>query len=436
MQFTPSPSPAAPTRQKSEPDLFFPSSDSEDDRDDIMDIKPTTVAEKRIPSPALRSRSRTPPSNGHLKGHKSIKSQDSDIIPIDQPSSSSANTNGAGPSRPLKRPSPGSRTSSFQVPSSFTGGYLGEFVCEGWSLSKGKGYCTPGSKIVFERPKAKAAVSQEKGSFGKGPAKLVGGKVVNGKTKQVTLGSMMAKKAAPAPPAKKAGAKPTVDSVIRFRNDRGFEVGRLSVTEATFLVHLLDTDISKPGRPRSRTELMTVSLTGHVIDCPQSLSTGCTILLNVKVFLTRKAFEKADKATREENGTFWQEQKETGEEEAMRQRKEALGFLFGRSMSRRCAVANNTGRIGVKALQSNALLAAQKQNGSATINEKSLKHFDKPKSERRSASPSKGSTSSADKGKGKSSAKNSDGEEEEDSGDEAEKLDEEQMNELDTIYRK
>lgn len=96
----------------------------------------------------------------------------------------------------------------------------------------------------------------------------------------------------------------------------------------------------------------------------------------------------------------------------------------------------SSGRIGVKALQSNALLAAQKQNGSATINEKSLKHFDKPKSERRSASPSKGSTSSADKGKGKSSAKNSDGEEEEDSGDEAEKLDEEQMNELDTIYRK
>jgi len=95
-----------------------------------------------------------------------------------------------------------------------------------------------------------------------------------------------------------------------------------------------------------------------------------------------------------------------------------------------------SGRIGVKALQSNALLAAQKQNGSATINEKSLKHFDKPKSERRSASPSKGSTSSADKGKGKSSAKNSDGEEEEDSGDEAEKLDEKQMNELDTIYRK
>jgi DNA repair protein RAD5 len=187
---------------------------------------------------------------------------------------------------------------------------------------------------VFERPKAKVAAPQEsRGTFGKGPAKLVGGKVVNAKTKQVTLGAMMAKKAAPAPPAAKKGGKPTVDSVIRFRNERGFEVGRLSVTEAGFLVHLLDTDISKLNSILLTKELTIVSLTGHVIDCPQSLSTGCTILLNVKVFLTRQAFQKADKANREENGTFWQEQKETMEEEAMRQRKEALGFLFGRLLA-------------------------------------------------------------------------------------------------------
>lgn len=101
-----------------------------------------------------------------------------------------------------------------------------------------------------------------------------------------------------------------------------------------------------------------------------------------------------------------------------------------------------TGRIGVKPLVSNALLMAQKKNGQAAeINEASLKHF--PPSEaqasssrRRSVSPSKDSTSSGGKGKGKASAKNSDDEEDEDSGDEAEKLDEAQMNEIDTIYRK
>lgn len=360
-----------------------------------------------------------------------MKSQDSDIIPLDQPPSSASV---AGPSRSLKRPSPPARSSSFQVPESFSGGYLGEFVCEGWSLSKGKGYCTPGSKIVFERPKPAKVVSNDvklpvKGEK-MGPGKLVGGKMVNNpKGKQMTLGAMMAKKATP-PPTKKPGAKSTVDSIIRFRNERGFEVGRLSVTEAGFLVHLLDTDI--------------ISLTGHVIDCPPSLSTGVTILLNVKVFLTRKAFEKPDKTAREENGTFWQEQKETADEEAMRLRKEALGFLFGESLLHLHSWFRSdvSGRIGVKALQSNALLAAQKKNGSATINEKSLKHFSDPvkvpggRSERRSTSPSKGSASSGGKGKGKVSAKNSDDEGEEDSGDEAEKLDDEQMNELDNIYRK
>jgi DNA repair protein RAD5 len=72
-----------------------------------------------------------------------------------------------------------------------------------------------------------------------------------------------------------------------------------------------------------------VSLKGHVIDSPQVLSTGSTILLNVKVYLARAAFEKVEKGGRGEQGSFWQEQKETGEEEAMRKRKDALGLLFG-----------------------------------------------------------------------------------------------------------
>ncbi len=66
-----------------------------------------------------------------------------------------------------------------------------------------------------------------------------------------------------------------------------------------------------------------------MIDCPQSLSTGCTILLNVKVYLTRHAFDTVSKDGREGGGTFWQEQQETAEEEAMRKRKDALGSLFG-----------------------------------------------------------------------------------------------------------
>ena len=81
---------------------------------------------------------------------------------------------------------------------------------------------------------------------------------------------------------------------------------------------------------------------------------------------------------------------------------------------------------------------AQKKNGAAVIDETSLKHFDT--SDRpapgRSASPSMESSSSSRKGKDKVAASNSDDEEDEDSGDEAEKLNDAQLNELDTIYSK
>jgi len=93
-------------------------------------------------------------------------------------------------------------------------------------------------------------------------------------------------------------------------------------------------------------------------------------------------------------------------------------------------------------LLSNALLLAQKKNGQAAeINEMSLKHFpatgaNGSSTRKRSVSPSKGSAASGGKEKGKASAKNSDDEDAEDSGDEAEKLDEAQLNEIDSIYRK
>ncbi|KAK4685546.1 DNA repair protein RAD5, partial [Tremellales sp. Uapishka_1] len=382
MSPSPSPSPSPVLSKPDEPDLFFPASESEDE--EIVPIAKRKVSPRRtVRSPSISL------TNGKI--------EDDDIVPLSPR---------PGPSRKRSSPSSGSPPA---VPAGFQGGYLGEFVCEGWSLSKGKGYCTPGSKIIFERPKPiEPGKNGNVGGVKTGPTKLVNGKTVNakGKTapKQMTLGAMgLGKKGAAALPRKGFPPKPVVDQIIRFRNERGF-VGRLSVSEAGFLVHLLDTGV--------------ISLTGHVIDCPQILSTGTTILLNIKVFLTRDAFAKAEKVKgRAEEGSFWQEQKETAEEEAMRKRKEALGALFG--------------RIGVKPLQSNALLMAQKKNGSAVINEKSLKHFDaSARLPKRSQSPAKSSSSGgAPKGKAKASD-----DEDEDSGDEAEKLNDDQMHELDNIY--
>lgn len=81
---------------------------------------------------------------------------------------------------------------------------------------------------------------------------------------------------------------------------------------------------------------------------------------------------------------------------------------------------------------------AQKKNGRAVINEDSLKHFENGKPViKRDASPSKGSSSSGGKGKEKAPVADGDaGDDDEESGDEAEKLNDEQLNEIDDIYRK
>lgn len=72
-----------------------------------------------------------------------------------------------------------------------------------------------------------------------------------------------------------------------------------------------------------------VHLSGNVIDCPQTLTTGCTILLSIKVYLTRNAFENFGRQQRDEHFSFWQDQRETAVEEAMRLRKDSLRSLFG-----------------------------------------------------------------------------------------------------------
>jgi DNA repair protein RAD5 len=195
-----------------EPDLFFPSSDSEEE-DEVPAVplaSSTVFGASSCSSTILKRnghrssprRSGSSPSNGDTKDI--LGSQGSDIVPLDStPLLFTSDT--AGPSTSKRRAL--SRSPSNNVPLSSTDGYLGEFVCEGWSLSKGKGYCVPGSKVIFERPKAAKGGDEDskvlaRGKDKVGPARLVNGKMVNAKTKpvggkQVTLGSLgLGKKAA------------------------------------------------------------------------------------------------------------------------------------------------------------------------------------------------------------------------------------------------
>ncbi|OXH42039.1 DNA repair protein RAD5 [Cryptococcus neoformans] len=406
-------------RTKSSPDLFFPATDSEDEEQN--DVPPTTVqsAQSISSKSSINAASSSRPQHGSdtrafaaiSQTSFSAKAQDDsdDDFSIVGHNPASSHPQGAS-AAPRKKRSLQQAHSHHSSPSSspappdsmlradFRKGFLGEFVCEGWSLSKGRGYCSPGTKIVIERPKSKSTDVDTPKSRQKdnGPVRLVNGKVVGGvKSKQMTLGSMMAKKVEP---AKKV--KATTDQIIRFRNERGFEIGRLSIHEAGFLTHLLDTGV--------------IQLSGNVIDCPQNLTTGCTILLNVKVYLARKAFENPGKQKREEHFSYWLDQRETGVEEAMRLRKDSLRSLFD--------------RIGVKPIQSSALSKVTPIQG--VLNRQ--KGSDLEGSRLR---PSPSTSTVGEKGKGReiTPAVDDDGE---DSGDEAEKLDEKQMNEIDSIYRK
>ena len=248
----------------------------------------------------------------------------------------------AGPSsRQAKRKaSPKASSSRAEAPpmtqasaklASFDRGYIGSFYCSGLSLNKGKGYITNGANIIVERNKTQAERDEEKAekerakgkTAGKATTVIKNGKVIKGggAAKQSTLGGFASGKKGPAS-ASVAKSVKKVETIVRFNNDRGFEVGRLPAGDAAFISPLLD-----PGM---------IELSGTLVDAPASLTVGCDILLNLKVYLTKKAFEEhvmqagrsGDEEERSRAGGFWQQQGETEDERRMRLRKAALDKLF------------------------------------------------------------------------------------------------------------
>lgn len=250
MSPSPSPSPlvAPVAAAKAEPDLFFPASDSEDEHEHedegeilaavpsstVRDVPSSSTVRGELGSSSAAQAQPQTSSDSTLVATSDepipfFASQDSDILPVSpvssklkprarlspshssrsSPAPSALEVPSAGPSRKRSSPAAPARSPSVSIPEGFTGGYLGEFVCEGWSLSKGKGYCSPGSKIVFERPKPPKTVEDEARTLARskekvGPARLVNGKVVHAKGKpvagkQMTLGAMGMSKKAPPP---------------------------------------------------------------------------------------------------------------------------------------------------------------------------------------------------------------------------------------------
>lgn len=201
-------------RTKSSPELFFPATDSEgEEQNDVplTIVHPTQSTSSKF---SINIASSSRPQHGITTGDFEATSQTSAHDDVDDdfsivghnPASSHPQGTIVAPRRKRslqQAHSHHSSSSSSPVPSApviradFRKGFLGEFVCEGWSLSKGRGYCSPGTKIVIERPKSKSTDvgAPKPGRKDSGPVRLVNGKVVGGvKSKQMTLGSMMAKK--------------------------------------------------------------------------------------------------------------------------------------------------------------------------------------------------------------------------------------------------
>ncbi|WVO16207.1 hypothetical protein L204_103878 [Cryptococcus depauperatus] len=385
--------------KRSSPDLFFPASDSEGEGDELSVSVVQPSAEFEVKTGSSRA------SSSILRISQGRQKSQCSPIPIHRDDSDDEITIvgdktllAKSDKLPRKRRQSSQSVVDDTVPH-FEKGFIGEFVCEGWSLSKGKGYCSVGSKIVVEKLQTKSNdVEDSKTNQNTGPVRLIGGKLYGGKGKKTALTSMT--KSLP----NNKRLKAATDKIIRFRNDRGFEVGRLSVQESKFLAHLLDNRI--------------IHVEGHVIDCPQFLTIGCTILLNVKIYLTRQAFQNIKHVKRDDTGSYFKDQQETGAEEAMRLRKDSLRNLFD--------------RIGVKPIRVNSLskVSRMKNNEPGSSNLPDETSFGtKPNISSENINGIKIETNC----KREASFGNND---DDDSENEAERLDEKQMNQIDSIYRK
>lgn len=177
----------------SKSDLFFPAESDEEEED--FQFVPAAASASASAGPSSQSSPR--------KTSRASSAKESLFIPDDDDVFAVGTTSSPQPSSKRKEMEPGSSPPESGLRPGFERGYLGEFVCEGWSLSKGKGYCSPGSKIVFERPNQKQnAKKNDEGHQKIGPARLVNGKMVQAKSKiggkQMSLKNMMAKKPPPA----------------------------------------------------------------------------------------------------------------------------------------------------------------------------------------------------------------------------------------------
>jgi DNA repair protein RAD5 len=174
--------------------------------------------------------------------------------------------------------------------------YIGEFLVDGaFSLVSGKNAIITGERVTLSRD------SQEDRSKA-APAK----KDSKAKGKQTTLTGFIAQ------PAKASKFTKKADHIIRFLSQRGFQLGRLPVATAEFVGVLMDNELAQ--------------FAGNVVEAPQVIRVGDSVLLSLRVYLNAPAFNEV--VEMDEPITMLREGSETLAEKTLRERKSSLLKLF------------------------------------------------------------------------------------------------------------
>ncbi|KAJ7070484.1 DNA repair protein RAD5 [Mycena amicta] len=309
----------------SKPPLFFASSDSEED-DVPMD-----------PVPGPSSSKASSPASSRLFSEESdnendaVKSPQKRPILVEDDSDVEKNVPRRQPPAKKRRVSPPSSPSPQPT-------YIGDLVwAHAWSNVSGKGYIKPGEEVkIMREPKSdKPNTTQSK------PAK--GKKAGDGK-KQMSLAAMLKQ------PAKASTAMSKKrDTIVRLYNSRGFEFGRLPEAISSWVARLLDLGI--------------VEFRGQMIDCPDKLSTGCTLVISTSVYILPTAFQPSNIDTKERPPVMFSEGAETLDEQLLRERKASILKLFEELNIRPVAGANFSQRKSDEQIRDEATKKMEQHKG-------------------------------------------------------------------------
>ncbi|KAJ7103027.1 RAD5-like protein [Mycena belliarum] len=281
------------------PPLFFAGSDDEED-DVVMGLE-GPVASSSSPAPS-RASSRLAGSDDENPVQPDIISSQKRPIYVDDDSEDDSKAKPPRPKAgPSHKPPPKKRRISPPSQPDPPPTYIGEMVfAHAWSNVSGKGYIKVNEEVkIMREPKE----NPKKDGSG-----LKNKKTGDGK-KQMSLTAMMKQ------PAKSNLKNKKTDNIVRLYNSRGFEFGRLPQDVSSWMAKLLDLGI--------------VEFRGKMLDCPEKLSTGATLIVTADVYMLPGAFKPSNPDTDGNKATvMFSEGTETLDEQTLRERKASILKLF------------------------------------------------------------------------------------------------------------